>query len=149
MASTNKGLLKQLFIIHRLHFRILREKLEKCGVHPGQPPMLMLISKKDGVNQNYIAEKLNVSPATVAIMLRRMEKAGLVFRSQSEDDRRFQHVHLTEKGRKVVEIIGSEIEKTEQIANDGFSESEKRELEHLLDHVIDNLKRYAKEGCHD
>lgn len=149
VASTNKGLFKQLFIIHRLHFHILKEKLEKCDIHPGQPPMLMLIAKRDGINQNHIAKKLNVSPATVAIMLRRMEKADLVFRKHSENDRRFQHVYLTEKGREVVKIIKYEIEKTEQIATDGFSESEKKELEHLLNHVIDNLKKHAKEGCHD
>lgn len=60
---------KRFFIISRLHFHIFHDELEKHGIHPGQPPLLMLVAKNEGITQNLIARKLNVRPATVAIML--------------------------------------------------------------------------------
>lgn len=142
-------LLRRLFIIQRLHFRILQEELEKQDIHPGQPPMLILIQKSEGINQNEIARKLSVRAATVAIMLRRMEKAGLIQRRQDEKDKRIQHVFLTEKGRKICELLKEQAERIEKMATEGLSENEKEELARLLDHVIANFRRSAKGCCHD
>ncbi|HOJ89117.1 MAG: MarR family winged helix-turn-helix transcriptional regulator [Pseudothermotoga sp.] len=146
----NEGhILKRLFVIQRLHFRILQEELEKHDIHPGQPPMLILIEKNNGITQNEIADKLNVRAATVAIMLRRMERAGLIQKRQDENDRRVQHVYLTEKGKNICGILKERAERIEQIAMQGFSESERQELVKLLDRVITNFKDHMKEWCHD
>ncbi len=142
-------LLRRLFIIQRLHFRILQEELEKQDIHPGQPPMLILIQKNEGINQNEIARKLNVRAATVAIMLRRMEKAGLIERKQDKKDKRIQRVFLTEKGRKICELLKEQAERIEKMAMEGLSENEKGELARLLDHVISNFRRSVKGCCHD
>lgn len=142
-------LFKRFFIIQRLHFRLLQEELEKQDIHPGQPPMLMLVEHSEGITQNEIAEKLNIRAATVAIMLRRMERAGLIERKHDEKDKRVQHVFLTEKGRNVCRILKEQAEKIEKIATEGFSEIEKQELARLLDHVIANFKKHIKGCCHD
>ncbi|MGJ8455430.1 MarR family winged helix-turn-helix transcriptional regulator [Pseudothermotoga sp. U03pept] len=142
-------LFKRFFIIQRLHFRILQEELEHREIHPGQPPMLMLVGRHEGINQKEIATKLNIRPATVAIMLRRMEKAGLITRRQDESDKRLQRVYLSEKGKDVCEILKRETNRVEQIATDGLSESEKEQLKNLLDRVIDNLKSHTKGWCHE
>ncbi|ABV34164.1 MULTISPECIES: MarR family winged helix-turn-helix transcriptional regulator [Pseudothermotoga] len=140
---------KRFFIISRLHFHIVHDELEKHDIHPGQPPLLMLVAKNEGITQNLIARKLNVSPATVAIMLRRMEKSGLIQREQDESDRRFQRVYLTDKGSHMAEILKSKMEKVEKIAMDGFSSSEKDQFLKFLDRIIENLKKHTKEWCHD
>ncbi|MEJ5228446.1 MAG: MarR family transcriptional regulator [Pseudothermotoga sp.] len=142
-------LFKRFFIIQRLHFRILQGELEHRDVHPGQPPMLMVVEKHEGISQNEIAAKLNIRPATVAIMLRRMENAGLVERKPDEKDRRLQRVYLTEKGRGICDILRKETNRVEQIATEGFSEDEKHLLTTLLDRVIANLRKHAKEWCHE
>ncbi len=143
------SLLKRFFIIQRLHFRLMQEELEKRQVHPGQPPMLILIEKNEGITQNEIARKLNIRAATVAIMLKRMEKAGLIRKDQDENDKRVQHVYLTEKGKNNCEFLKEQAQRIEQIATEGLSEDEKKELMRLLDHVIANFKRHTKEWCHD
>lgn len=111
--------------------------------------MLMLIQKCEGINQNEIARKLSVRAATVAIMLRRMEKAGLIERRQDEKDKRIQHVFLTEKGRKICELLKEQAERIEKMVTEGLSENEKEELARLLDHVIANFRRSAKGCYHD
>lgn len=142
-------LFKRFFMIQRLHFRLLQEELEKQDIHPGQPPMLMLVEHSEGITQNEIAEKLNIRAATVAIMLRRMERAGLIERKHDEKDKRVQHVFLTEKGRNVCQTLKKQAERIEKIATEGFSEIEKQELARLLDHVIANFKKHIKGCCHD
>ncbi|WP_448534842.1 MarR family winged helix-turn-helix transcriptional regulator [Pseudothermotoga sp.] len=137
-------ILKRFFVIQRLHFHILHRELEKHGIHPGQPPMIMIISKHEGMTQNQIAEKLNLRPATVAIMLRRMEKAGLIHRKQDENDRRIQRVYLTEKGRSHCEFLKEQMQRIESIATQGFSEEEKLQLANLLDRIIANLRNNTR-----
>lgn len=133
-------ILKRLFSIHRLNFHILHKQLEKHKMHPGQPPMIMIIAKHEGITQNQIAEKLNLKPATVAIMLKRMEKAGLIQRKQDEVDRRLQRVYLTEKGKAQCEFLQQQMQKLENLAVLGFSEEEKTQLKNFLDRIIENLK---------
>ncbi len=106
--------------------------------------MIMIISKHEGMTQNQIAEKLNLRPATVAIMLRRMEKAGLIHRKQDENDRRIQRVYLTEKGRSHCEFLKEQMQRIESIATQGFSEEEKLQLANLLDRIIANLRNNTR-----
>jgi|UniRef100_A0A7V3YEW9 DNA-binding MarR family transcriptional regulator len=137
-------ILKRLFLIQRLHFHVLHRELEKHGLHPGQPPVIMIVARHEGITQNQVAEKLNLRPATVAIMLRRMEKAGLVHRKQDESDRRLQRVYLTEKGKSYYEFVSQKMERMEGIATQGFSEEEKFKLRNFLDRIITNFKSHTR-----
>ncbi|WP_448522631.1 MarR family winged helix-turn-helix transcriptional regulator [Pseudothermotoga sp.] len=142
-------ILKRFFVIQRLHFHILHRELEKHGIHPGQPPMIMIISKHEGMTQNQIAEKLNLRPATVAIMLRRMEKAGLIHRKQDETDRRLQRVYLTEKGKSHCDFLKQQMQRMEIVATQGFSKEEKLQLTNFLDRIIVNLRTHARGDSND
>ncbi|HEY8541876.1 MAG TPA: MarR family transcriptional regulator [Pseudothermotoga sp.] len=135
---------KRFLIVQRLHFHLVHEQLEDLGIHPGQPPMLMIIGKNEGITQNQIAEKLNLRPATVAIMLRRMEKAGLIERQQDANDRRLQRVFLTKKGKGSHKFLQEQMQEIEKIAMQGFSEDEKNQLKQFLDRMIVNLKKHLR-----
>ena len=137
-------ILKRLFLIQRFYFHVLHKELEKHGLHPGQPPVIMIVARHEGITQNQVAEKLNLRPATVAIMLRRMEKAGLVHRKQDESDRRLQRVYLTEKGKSYYEFVSQKMERMEGIATQGFSEEEKFKLRNFLDRIITNFKSHTR-----
>ena len=56
-----------------------------------------------------MARALNLSPATMTVTLKRMEKAGLVLREMDEHDQRILRVHLSEKGREMCETGESRI----------------------------------------
>lgn len=138
----DNAIFKRFLIIQRLHFHLLYKELEQRDIHPGQPPMLMIVEKNEGITQNQIAEKLNLRPATVAIVLRRMEKAGLINRKQDENDRRLQRVYLTEKGKDQCKFLKEQMQKTESIALHGFSDEEKNQLKEFLDRIVANLKNH-------
>lgn len=142
LGMNDDAIFKRFLIIQRLHFHLLHKELEQRDIHPGQPPMLMIVEKNEGITQNQIAEKLNLRPATVAIVLRRMEKAGLIHRKQDENDRRLQRVYLTEKGKDQCKFLKEQMQRIESIATRGFSDEEKNQLKEFLDRIVANLKSH-------
>ncbi|KAF2957752.1 hypothetical protein AS159_04885 [Thermotoga sp. Ku-13t] len=143
------SILKKFFMVQRLQFQILHKELEKHGIHPGQPPMLMIVANHEGITQNRIAEELNVKPATVAIMLRRMERAGLIRREQDEKDRRLQRVYLTEKGKLYCDFLKQHSQSMETVITKGFTDPEKKQLESFLSRIITNLENHLRGEVND
>jgi hypothetical protein len=45
-------ILKRLFLIQRFYFHVLHKELEKHGLHPGQPPVIMIVARHEGITQN-------------------------------------------------------------------------------------------------
>jgi MarR family 2-MHQ and catechol resistance regulon transcriptional repressor len=52
-----------------------------------------------------IAHKILTTGGNLTLVVKNLEKRGLVQRRQSADDRRFFYVHLTNKGRKLIAEI--------------------------------------------
>ncbi len=91
---------KNLHIYGCLYRQIAEKRFEENGIYFGQPPILKFLSEHPGASQNEIAEFLNVSPASIATSVKRMEKSGLIERSPDEKDARKNTLNLTEKGIK-------------------------------------------------
>jgi DNA-binding MarR family transcriptional regulator len=102
--------------------------------------MLFIISKNPGISQIEIAEKIHVTPSTVAIMIRRMEKARLVKRVKNEKDRRELKVYLTENAQELVEKIFKKLKNFEAESLKDFTEDEIKTLENLLKKILKNLE---------
>ena len=145
MEEINDDSLRHVFMqVIRLQFLRSHSLLENTGMYPGQPPFIFALKKKDGQSQKELADKRKVKASTTTVMIKRMEKAGLVERKQDEKDQRVSRIFLTDKGLEIcnkVEEFNKELEKEFFL---GFSEEEKIVLRRLLMQVRDNLKA----GCH-
>ncbi|NLU11131.1 MAG: MarR family transcriptional regulator [Tepidanaerobacter acetatoxydans] len=126
--------------IARLHYLKTHRSFQKRGVYPGQPPLLFALYKDDGQSQAELAQSLKIKAPTVTIMLKRMEKSGIVKRVQDEIDQRVMRVYLTEYGRKLCKSIYKEIQCIEERMFSGLSEEEKSMLNRLFKKIRDNLK---------
>ena len=93
----------------KYQFRYLRNQLNEKKLYRGDPRLLMYVYFYDGRKQAEIAKGLCVKPASLTVMLQRMEQAGLVNRKSDEQDQRVQRVYITELGRetskKTVELF--------------------------------------------
>jgi DNA-binding MarR family transcriptional regulator len=70
---------------------------------------VMTILSADGdLPMSQLAEALDVSQASATGIVDRMEQRGLVSRQRDEEDRRVTRVHLTDRGRQVIERLGAE-----------------------------------------
>lgn len=127
--------------IIRLHFLRAHSYLESIGVYPGQAPLLFALKRKNGQSQKELSKKLSVTPATITVMIQRMEKSGFLRRENDETDKRISRIFINSKGLEICEelyAIHNEIE-TECMEN--FSPEDKLLLKDLLKQVRDNLMK--------
>lgn len=140
MEKIDKDSLYYLYLeILRLHFYRTHVLLDEIGVYPGQPPLLFILSKGDGLSQTEIATKLDVKPSTITVMLRRMEKANLVERRQDALDQRVSRVYLTDEGRETCKKAMKITKKLEEECFGNFTIEEKVLFRRLLMQMRDNL----------
>ncbi|MFB5676848.1 MarR family winged helix-turn-helix transcriptional regulator [Paenibacillus terreus] len=96
--------------------------LREAGLYPGQEIVLMQLWHRDSQSQNSLSRSLRLDHSTIAKSVRRLEEAGLVTCSRSEEDKRVTIVSLTQAGRefepKVIEAWSKLEEITTQVLND-------------------------------
>lgn len=140
MDEVGKDSLYFIFLeILRLHHNRAHVLLDEIGVYPGQPPLLFLLSKKDGLSQSEIADTLGVKPSTITVMLRRMENGNLVVRKQDREDSRVSRVYITKEGREVCEKAKGIIKVINDDCFGNFTVEEEVILRRLLMQMRDNL----------
>lgn len=79
--------------------RLILSQAAAIGLSPGQPKILECLLLNGECNQKAIAENCEIEQATVGSILSRMERDGLVCRSQRDGNRRSLYVSLTPQGR--------------------------------------------------
>lgn len=138
--TLNKAI--KLFICtERLHHCVFDRIAARFGLHRSQHRMLMLLSRKQqAVSQKSLAEELEISPAAVAVQLKKLESMGFVTRVAAEEDSRVNNITVTEKGRALTEEsrrVFFEIDKAM------FADIDKNTLESFIscfEKMQDNLK---------
>jgi len=91
-----------IFAMARAHRAIAASRLAALGLYPGQELVLVQLGEGDGVPQKSLARALRVSHVTIAKMITRMERSGLVERRASPTDGRLSLVHLLDPGRALL-----------------------------------------------
>lgn len=88
---------KLIMFINQIHRRKIEKLLDGTGLHRAQHRMLMTLSDCPVTSQIELANILEVSAATVAVSLKKLEKGGYIQKTQQEQDSRVRFVELTER----------------------------------------------------
>lgn len=83
----------------------LAPKIEASGLTTAQFGVLETVHHLGPVCQKTLAQKLLRSGGNVTVVVDNLEKQGLVRRERQADDRRMVEIHLTPKGRKLIEQV--------------------------------------------
>ena len=129
----------------RLRTEALGALSEKAGLHVAQPPVLSLLMFYPGMTIMEIAEKLRLAQASVTNNVSRMEKMGLVTKTQDADDGRKIRVNVTEKGQKCFEAVEASIKQFNEEMFAGFSEEEKARMLEDTKRIIHNIEKFLAE----
>lgn len=106
----------------------------------GQPKILEYLYTNDGAVQKDIAKSCFIEQATVTSILTRMEKNELIIRKVDPNNRRFQFVYLTEKGKVEAKFVIESFKMLEKNALKDFTIEEKSQFLNYLNRVNNNLK---------
>jgi DNA-binding MarR family transcriptional regulator len=86
---------------HRAFQRLLEQRIAPYGVTRGQWYFLRVLWTEDGLSQRELSQRVGMMEPTTVIALQSMEKAGLVRRERSAEDKRKAQVWLTPKARRL------------------------------------------------
>ena len=125
--------------VYRRRFQLSEIFLEQIGVGPGQVPILSQLSYHGELTQRELAEHTHVTAATISGTLKRMEKAGIIYRTDDNRDARVSIVRLTEKGKVVAEQARQQFAAADKEMLKGFTESECEMLAECLERMRDNI----------
>lgn len=131
--------------IRKLKNRKVSKLLKNIGLYNGQPRLLFHLEETGGCNQKELADFLNVSNATVAVSIKRMEKCGIIKKSPDKNDLRNNIITLTDTGNDVVKKCHHLFRDINIKMYDGFNHEEMVNLENYYKRIIDNLEKAYKD----
>lgn len=131
---------RKLVITCRLHKRIVEREINQLGLHGSQHHLLMHLANHETVNQKELASQLKVSPASVAVSLKKLESEGYITKEMDQEDNRFNKITITEKGKNMVEKSRQVVVKLDEAAFDGFSEMEVEQLSSMIERLYHSLE---------
>jgi len=125
----------------------MRAKLENFGLYRGQPKMLFMLNKEDGLTKKELAQKFEVAAPTITKMVERLEKKGFIHTRKDEKDRRITRVYIGDQGRNVVKDLISFHDEASEIYFKDMTEEEVETLNTLLKKVKSNINE-VHTTCH-
>ena len=123
-----------------------RRRIAPLGITPDQFTVLRTLQEHHGITQRQLASLISSDPNTVASLVNRMEKAGLLNRETHEQDRRANRLGVTRRGkakyeqaRKTALVLQGEV-----LA--GYSESERARFLEQLETIARACRAAAASG---
>jgi MarR family transcriptional regulator, temperature-dependent positive regulator of motility len=107
-------------LLHRAGQRagdIFADEMSKVKLTPRQYAVLVSVAEHEGLSQTGLVDRTGIDRSTLADIIRRMLRKGLLQRKRTKEDARAYSVRLTEEGRQLL-----------QAASPGASRSEERLL---------------------
>lgn len=126
--------------------KTLDARLCKEGITIRQWEVLAWLSVKGCGSQSELAEQLGIEPHTLAGVLSRMEKAELLIRRASAEDRRKNTIHPTEKAEELWARVSRITYEMRQQAIRGMDASDLETLKRLCEQVYHNFIEPTENG---
>lgn len=124
----------------RLLLRLHEDRLRPLGFGMSQMPVLHALGDGKAMSQKDLAAWARVEQPTMAEMLSRMERDGVVQRTPNPKDGRSSLVSLSRRARQRLPQAKEELMQGERDAMAGFTAEEKAQLVSLLQRVVRNLE---------
>lgn len=132
-------MMKMLMRLTRLHMRYMRQELEALELYPGQPQLLMALREHENASQRELAKILEVSPATLTVMLRRMDSKRLIERLNDPQDMRLTRLRLTQGGREKLAQLDDIIKRAGEQLDGLFTKEELDIARQMMERVCERL----------
>ena len=129
---------------HRAFQHLLEKRIAPYGVTRGQWYFLRVLWTRDGVSQRELSESVGMMEPTTVIALQSMEKAGLVRRERSTEDKRKAQVWLTPKAKKLKSKLLPVARHITMQARDGVTHAEFELFRDVIRRMTANLDKVKR-----
>jgi DNA-binding MarR family transcriptional regulator len=129
---------------HRAFQRLLERRIAAYGVTRGQWYFLRVLWTMDGLSQRELSARVGMMEPTTVIALRSMERAGLIRRVRSNDDRRKVRVLLTAKAKRLRDELLSVARSITDEAEAGIGPRDLAAFRRIIGRMTGNLDRIER-----
>lgn len=131
---------------YRTFTRIVDAQLRDLGLAMSQLPVLIVLKQGKALPQAELARMARVEQSSMAQLLNRMERDGLIERLPDPDDRRSRLIRLTELASRRMLKGKAIMDATVKIALEGLTDAEIERLGQIMGRINENLERAAEEA---
>ncbi len=111
-------------------------QFKKVGLTAKQANYLEAIKALGNPNQVELAAALGLSKPSITAIIDKLSTLGFVKKTQSDEDRRSFHLHLTEKGERITRMHDQTHRKIADTIAKNLSKEDERQLVEVLNNVI-------------
>lgn len=130
--------------ISRLSQRWLDARLERFGIAAAAVPVLAILKAEEVCTQRELAVRIGTEQPTMALLLKRMERDGLIARTVNPDDARSANISLTERSVRNLPAARQEMKRGYESITSEFSKQELVTLTQLLERYLASVERHMK-----
>jgi DNA-binding MarR family transcriptional regulator len=120
------------------------EFFQRFGLTDVQFNLMMLLrhqsGARGGLSQAHLSDMMLVNRADITSLVDRMEKSGLVLRTATPEDRRYNVVKLSTRGRKLLTQVEPLYAKEVKKIMAAFGEAEQKRLITMLEKIRSSIK---------
>lgn len=114
-------------------------KLREIGISTSQFPVLVALKNGGTLTQKELAQLANVEQPSMAQLLSRMERDGLIRRETDPNDGRSSLISLSEKAVGLITPVRAILSQGNEDALAGFNEADIEQLVVLLQRLLNNV----------
>jgi MarR family transcriptional regulator for hemolysin len=130
----------------RLLVREFEQQLRPLDFGMAYLPVVMAIKENGPLLQKHLAELAHVEQPTMAALLVRMERDGLIQQDPHPSDKRARLVSLSTKAKKRVPSAMKRLGEVAEQATSGLNEEERAMIIALMRRVVNNLEQQNDHG---
>lgn len=116
---------------------LFAQRIAPLGITPPQAGILRAIGADAGLSQRELSTRLAILPSRLVTLVDELEGAGLIERRSDPEDRRAHALHLSDRGREMLERIAQAAKSHNQALCAALNERERRELANFLGRIAD------------
>lgn len=120
--------------------KTFEQNLRPLGFGMAYMPVVIALDESGELTQKELAQKAGVEQPTMAVLLSRMERDGLIIRLPNPKDGRSHKIGLTDKARECLPAAKKKLYTIAAKASHHLSREEQDRLITVLQHMIKNLE---------
>ena len=135
--------------IHLLHRAgqcagdIFHTEMKDGDLTPRQLAVLMTVAQNEGLSQTGLVDRTGIDRSTLADIVRRMQRKGLLQRRRTKEDARAYAVKLTDEGRRVLRVAEPLARRVDERILDALPTKQREQFIDDLLSIVDTLQKLA------
>lgn len=134
---------------HLLHragqcaYEIFQMETKGGDVTPRQIAVLMMVAVNEGVSQTRLVELTGIDRSTLADIVRRLQRKGLLNRRRTREDARAYAVKLTDEGREILKTSAPIADRVDERILEVLPTASREKFLEDLTTIVDTLQRLS------